>query len=192
MEQRDLALTSKVLILGSSGLIGHQVYNYLEAFSNYQLSNLAYKRKFNKSTIQVDALDEDTFYKAIEDISPDYIVNCIGILIDAADIDLERTIFLNAIMPYRLMKLADRINCKLIHMSSDCVFSGYKGSSYIETDQKDGRDTYAKTKGLGEIISENHLTLRTSVVGPELNENGTELFNWFMNQSGSIEGYSNV
>ena len=71
-----------------------------------------------------------------------------------------------------------------------CVFSGEKGISYIETDEKDGNGVYAKTKGIGEVISDKHLTLRTSVVGPELKSDGEELFHWFMTQSGNISGYT--
>ena len=93
-------------------------------------------------------------------------------------------------MPHRLAALADEINAKLIHISTDCVFSGNKGTAYIETDYKDGSSIYSKTKGLGEIVSDNHLTLRTSVVGPELKNDGEELFHWFMGQSGSISGYT--
>ena len=89
-----------------------------------------------------------------------------------------------------LDKLANELDSKLIHISTDCVFSGEKGGSYIEDDIKDGKDTYAKSKGLGEIINENHLTLRTSVIGPELKTDGEELFHWFMSQSGSINGYT--
>jgi len=185
-------LTTKVLILGSSGLIGHQIYNYLDTFANYDLVDISYRNKLSKQTIQIDAMNEYKFLKAIEEISPNYIINCIGILIDEADRSIEKTIFLNALLPHKLRKLADSINARLIHMSTDCVFSGLKGSSYIETDRKDGKDTYAKTKGLGEVICNNHLTLRTSVVGPELKEDGSELFNWFLRQSNIISGFTDV
>jgi len=107
-----------------------------------------------------------------------------------SDVDPENAIFLNSYLPHRLTRLADKINAKLIHISTDCVFSGNKKEPYIETDKKDGVGIYAITKGLGEIISDTHLTLRTSVVGPELKKNGTELFHWFMGQSGEIPGYT--
>jgi dTDP-4-dehydrorhamnose reductase len=117
-------------------------------------------------------------------------VNCIGILIKGATEDPENAIYINSYMPHMLMKLADEINCKLIHISTDCVFSGDKISPYKELDFKDGKDTYAKTKGLGEIINNKHLTLRTSVIGPELKTNGEELFHWFMSQNKEIRGYT--
>ena len=190
MAQRDISLKKKVLVLGSTGLIGHQVYNYLNTNSNYELSNISYRKKLREDTILLDIRNEKEFLDTIEEIKPDIIVNCIGILINGANKDPENAIFINAYMPHRLMRLADNINAKLIHISTDCVFSGDKKEAYTETDEKDGKDTYAKAKGLGEIINDKHLTLRTSVVGPELKTDGEELFHWFMNQSGTINGFT--
>ena len=183
-------MNKKVLILGSCGLIGHQVYNYLQDNSDFVLSNISYKRKLNNETILLDARNEESFFDQIRLIQPNYIVNCIGVLINRAERDPESAIFLNAHLPHRLEKLANKINAKLIHMSTDCVFSGNKQSPYLETDERDGEDTYAKTKALGEVISDNHLTIRTSVVGPEIINGSEELFHWFMNQSGIIEGFT--
>ena len=183
-------MKEKVLILGSAGLIGHQIYNYLKDSNNYELHNISCRNKIQDDTILLDARDEKIFIDTITSIRPKYIVNCIGILINDSDIDPENSIFLNSYMPHRLTRLADKINAKLIHISTDCVFSGDKKEPYTETDEKDGRGIYAKTKGLGEVINEKHLTLRTSVVGPELKNDGEELFHWFMNQSNSVSGYT--
>ena len=138
----------------------------------------------------MDATEEDAFFGKIQELSPNLIINCIGVLIEQCNHDMIRAIKLNALLPHKLQKLADKIGCQLIQMSTDCVFSGRKQESYIETDEKDGLDTYAKTKGLGEVLNDRHLTLRTSVIGPELKEDGNELFNWFMAQTGEIEGYT--
>jgi dTDP-4-dehydrorhamnose reductase len=183
-------LKDKVLVLGSAGLIGHQVYNYLNDSDNYELHNISYRNKIQDDTILLDARDEKIFIDKITSIRPHYIINCIGILINGSDADPENAIFLNSYMPHRLARLADKINAKLIHISTDCVFSGDKKEPYVETDEKDGRGVYAKTKGLGEIINDKHLTLRTSVVGPELKSDGEELFHWFMNQSDSVSGFT--
>ena len=179
----------KILVLGSTGLIGHQVFNYLDN-NKYQLFNISYRKKLNDQTILCDARNHDDFVDKIKSISPDIIVNCIGILIKGANDNPENAIYINSYMPHMLAKLSDEINCKLIHISTDCVFSGEKNSPYRESDYKDGKDTYAKTKGLGEIVNNKHLTLRTSVIGPELKANGEELFHWFMNQSKEINGYT--
>ena len=183
-------MNKKVLILGSSGLIGHQVYNYLKDNSDFVLSNISYTRKLDNETILLDARKEQYFFDQIRHIQPNYIVNCIGLLISEAKQDPKSAMFLNAHLPHKLAKWANNINAKLIHMSTDCVFSGNKQSPYLETDEKDGSDTYAKTKSLGEIDSKNHLTIRTSVIGPEIINGSGELFHWFMNQSGVIEGFT--
>jgi len=183
-------LQDRVLILGSTGLIGHQVHNYLKDNGGYELYNIAYRNKLQENTILIDARDEKNLIEQIISIKPQYIVNCIGILIGGSNKDPENAIFLNSYMPHRLRRLADKINAKLIHISTDCVFSGDKKNPYVETDEKDGRGVYAKTKGLGEIINDKHLTLRTSVVGPELKKDGEELFHWFMNQSNGVSGFT--
>lgn len=183
-------MKDKVLVLGSAGLIGHQVYNYLKDCGNYELHNISYHHKIQKDTVLLDARDEKNFINKILSIRPHYIVNCIGILINASDKNPENAIFLNSYIPHRLSRLADKINAKLIHISTDCVFSGDKKEPYVENDEKDGRGIYAKTKGLGEVIGDKHITLRTSVVGPELKGDGEELFHWFMNQSEEISGFT--
>jgi dTDP-4-dehydrorhamnose reductase len=180
----------KVLVLGSTGLIGHQVFNYLVKTEKYELYNISYRKKLNNETILCDVRNQDEFIVVVKSISPDVIINCIGILIQGANLDPKNAIFINAYFPHSLMSLADELNSKLIHISTDCVFSGEKEMPYIEKDFKDGKDTYAKSKGLGEIINDNHLTLRTSVIGPELKSDGEELFHWFMSQSGEINGYT--
>ncbi len=178
----------KILVLGATGLIGHQVYYHLQEARNYQVVAMANTRKLDEKTIQVDARNEQVFIDKIEDIAPDIIVNCMGILISEANRNPEHAIFLNAYMPHRLKYLAHKIGAKLIHISTDCVFSGKTGG-YKENDTKDADDIYGRAKALGEIIDDKHLTLRTSVVGPEL-KNGEELFHWFMSQQGQIQGYT--
>lgn len=185
-----MILKARILVLGSTGLIGHQIYNYLYKHSDYELHDISYRKKLQKNTILLDARNEGRLVQEITKIRPKYIINCIGVLINGSNKNPENAIFLNAYMPHRLVRLADDIGAKLIHISTDCVFSGNKGAPYIETDEKDGRGIYAKTKGLGEIVSDDHLTVRTSVVGPELRDNGEELFHWFMGQTGCINGFS--
>ena len=91
-----------------------------------------------------------------------------------------------------LERVSDGIGSKLIHISTDCVFSGNKKSPYVENDIKDGSGLYAITKSLGELIGKNSVTIRTSIIGPELKSNGEGLFNWFMHQSGSINGFTKM
>tara|TARA_B100000780_G_scaffold244283_1_gene187819 strand:+ start:185 stop:1057 length:873 start_codon:yes stop_codon:yes gene_type:complete len=180
----------RVLVLGSTGLIGHQVFKYLNDSGNHEMYNISYRKKLNNDSILCDVRNQEKFISLIKSINPNIIINCIGILIKGANTNPENAIYLNSYFPHLLMNLSDSINAKLIHISTDCVFSGEKEMPYIEKDFKDGKDTYAKSKGLGEITNEKHLTLRTSVIGPELKTNGEELFHWFMSQFGEIKGYT--
>ena len=178
----------KILILGATGLIGHQVYLRLKANKNFIVSSVARQRKISDDTVLLDARDEHFLEKVIVDINPDVIVNCIGVLIAEANRDPENAIFLNAYIPQHLKNIANILDAKLVHISTDCVFSGKKGS-YTEDDIRDADDTYGSTKALGEVTESPHVTLRTSVVGPEIKE-GEELFHWFMSQEGRIKGFT--
>ena len=179
----------RILILGSTGLIGHQIYFYLKSKEKYELYNIANTRKLNSETISINALDENKLSEAIYKLGPDILINCVGLLINESTSNPKNAIYLNAYLPHLLHEISQNIGAKLIHISTDCVFSGNKNTPYIEIDEKDGNGVYAKTKGLGEIISNSHLTLRTSVVGPEIKNNGEELFHWFMQQENKIFGY---
>jgi dTDP-4-dehydrorhamnose reductase len=185
-----MTLKNKILVLGSTGMLGHQVVNYLTRFDYFIVYDFSYRKKLRKKTIIIDAMVGAPLEEAIVKIKPDFIINCIGVLIKGSH-DIERAIYLNAYLPNQLKKIAENINSKLIQISTDCVFSGSKGQ-YIETDLRDGQGVYSKTKILGEIIDDTHLTLRTSIIGPELKKNGEGLFHWFMNQAGDISGYKRV
>lgn len=178
----------KILILGATGLIGHQVYLRLKANKNFVVSSFAHQRKISDDTVLLDARDEHFLEKVIVDTNPDVIVNCMGVLIAEANRDPENAIFLNAYIPQHLKSIANTLDAKLVHISTDCVFSGKKGS-YTEDDIRDADDTYGRTKALGEVTESPHVTLRTSVVGPEIKE-GEELFHWFMSQEGRIKGFT--
>ena len=179
-------------MLGSTGMIGHQVYNHLNLENEYHLYDISYRNKLTKNTILLDVREEQALIRLVKGINPQFIINCIGTLVEESKENPELADYTNAQLPPKLERLADQIEAKLIHMSTDCVFSGYKTEPYIENDQKDGLDTYAKTKGRGEIINERHLTLRTSVVGPELKKDGAQLFNWFMSESNEINGFADA
>jgi dTDP-4-dehydrorhamnose reductase len=183
-------LKKKILVLGSSGLIGHKVFYFLNSLKKYEIFDHSYRKKITKSSIILDARNENLFIEKIRELRPNIIINCIGILINGSKSNPENAIYLNSYLPHFLARTSDEINAKLIHISTDCVFSGNKGSSYVENDYKEGNSVYSKSKGIGEIINDRHLTLRTSVVGPELKSDGEELFHWFMSQSGSIDGYT--
>jgi dTDP-4-dehydrorhamnose reductase len=169
-------------------MIGHQVFYYLKSFSEFIVYDISFRSKLTESTSIIDVKNILALESYIAELQPEYIVNCIGILVTGSQ-DEGNAIYLNAFLPHKLAAIASTFNSKLIHISTDCVFSGSKGQ-YLETDLRDGRGVYAQTKILGEIVDDINLTLRTSIVGPELKSEGEGLFHWFMNQHGSIEGYT--
>ena len=181
-------MKKKILILGSTGMLGHQVVNYFLKFDDYDVVYIAFRSKLREETIISDATDRTEFEKVVTELAPDFIVNCIGVLIHGSN-NVENAVYLNAYLPHQLKKISKNIGAKLIHISTDCVFSGDKGG-YIETDVKDGKGVYSQTKKLGEIEDDANLTLRTSIIGPELKNNGEGLFHWFMNQQGDITGFT--
>lgn len=181
-------MKKKILVLGSTGMLGHQVVSYFLNFDDYDVIDIAFRSKLREKTIVSDVTNKTTFEKVVTELRPDFIVNCIGILIHGSS-NVENAIYLNAYLPHQLKKISKNIGAKLIHISTDCVFSGDKGG-YIESDVKDGKGVYSQTKILGEIEDGANLTLRTSIIGPELKDNGEGIFHWFMSQSGDISGFT--
>lgn len=180
----------KILILGGKGMAGHVITEYLKQKPEYTV--IYTSRDLNdKHGIYLDLTDSKKLEDLIDNVQPDITINCIGILNNYASNNTKQAFQINSLLPHQLAKLTERRNGKLIHISTDCVFLGTKGD-YSETDIPDGITTYAQSKKLGEIISDKHLTIRTSIIGPELKENGIGLFLWFMNQQGKIKGYENV
>ena len=182
--------TKTILILGSTGMAGHMIYYHLKNTNKFNVVNVSYRNKLTADSIIIDIKNKSDLEKLIMDTKPNYIINCIGILIKNS-IDTENAIFINAYFPHFLKKVADKINGKLIHISTDCVFSGKTGN-YMEESFKDAEDTYGLSKSLGEVNDVKHLTIRTSIIGPELKSNGEGLFHWFMSQQGEIIGYTNA
>jgi dTDP-4-dehydrorhamnose reductase len=181
----------KILILGSTGMLGHQVYFHLSEKSDFQIFDLSYRSKLREETIICDITDFDSLSEIIKNVRPDVIVNCIGILIKGSNQNPKNSILINAYFPHWLVSVADEIGSKVIHISTDCVFSGKKGN-YFESDFRDADDVYGRGKALGEIFSDKHLTLRTSIIGPELKRVGEGLFHWFMEQSDIVNGYTSA
>ena len=119
------------------------------------------------------------------------VLNFVGILNQYAEANPEEAVFINAYFPHFLAKQAAEFGHRLIHLSTDCVFSGSAGG-YSENDFRDALGFYASTKAMGEVAYGEHLTCRTSIVGPELKENGIGLFHWFSQQQGEIKGYAHA
>lgn len=181
-------IKKKVLLFGATGMAGHIAYYYLQSTERYELINVVYRTKLVKDSIVVDVTDKNAVTKLVEEVRPDLIINCIGVLIKGSKEHPDNAIFINAYFPHLLKKLSDKIGTKLIHISTDCVFSGKRGN-YTESDFRDADDIYGRSKALGEIINDKDLTIRTSIIGPELKTNGEGLFHWFMHQTGQVNGF---
>ena len=180
--------STKIVVLGSTGMAGHVVCTRLSQRPELQVFNVA-RRPWNDDTIILDARDGTALERVIRDINPDIIINCMGVLIKGSEKDPTSAIKVNSLLPHLLVDLCDRYGGRLIHLSTDCVFSG-KNGPYRPTDQRDGDSIYDRTKALGEVVNERDLTVRTSITGPELEPSGQGLFNWFMKQRGPVRGFS--
>jgi dTDP-4-dehydrorhamnose reductase len=191
----------KILILGANGMIGHKIYQVLSKFypevwaHQRKLINSNDKIFFQNQNKIIQGLDLSNFKKleeCLNSLMPDIIINAAGITIRRGiNESIFKGIILNSALPHFLNTWVIKTNSRLIHFSTDCVFSG-KDGYYDENSQLDAQDTYGKTKGLGEIISENSLILRGSMIGREL-ENRTELLEWFLSKKNDeIKGFSNV
>jgi dTDP-4-dehydrorhamnose reductase len=180
----------RVLILGATGMLGHMLYKYLESVGVYELFNSVYRTPLNENSIFCNVKDQFALDSLFKKTNPDIVINCIGSLVHESKEYPTNAIYLNALLPHILKDLCNLHQAKLIHISTDCVFSGKKGS-YKEDDFRDADDVYGRTKALGEILDLKHCTLRTSIIGPELKD-GTGLFHWFMKQEGKVKGFENV
>ena len=180
----------KIIVLGSNGMAGHVVTLGLRAeIKKYKVIAVARTKSQVNPDVLMDISDFDKVKNLILHSKADVVINCIGLLNKKAEDNIDQAILLNSYFPHFLESITKNTNTKLIHISTDCVFSGVKGD-YLETDFKDGIGFYAQSKSLGEIVNQKDLTIRTSIIGPELKDSGIGLFNWFTNQNGQIDGYT--
>lgn len=182
-------MNKKILLLGSAGMAGHVILSVLkEELSDYEIYDVAKNDEFVNPSKCLDVRDFNSLQTYIDLIQPRYIINCIGLLNKTAEDFPDEAVLFNSYLPHFLESKTKESVTKIIHISTDCVFSGEKGH-YTENDFKDGVGFYAQTKSLGELNNNKDLTIRTSIIGPELKKNGIGLFNWFMSQRGNIRGY---
>ena len=179
----------KVLVLGKTGMAGHVVYEYLKSSGKFDVFGTS--RKENDG-VQVDVLGDYKILESEAARSFDYVINCIGTLIKESQQYPTRAILVNAWFPHYLEECFKNTNTKIIQIGTDCVFSG-KSGFYNEKVIPDETNFYGRSKALGEIVNGKDLTLRTSIIGPELKD-GVGLFNWFMSlkEGEEIKGHVNA
>lgn len=178
----------KVLVLGATGMAGHVITQYL-IDKKYDVVSFSRKKTIFSNSVLGDVTDFPSIESLVSNGRFDYIINAVGVLNDFAEENKANAILINSYLPHFLVKITESTKTKIIHISTDCVFSG-KDGNYVENSFKDGNSIYDKTKSLGEIINDKDLTFRTSIIGPDLSSNGIGLFNWFMKQENQVNGYS--
>ena len=178
----------KFLVLGCNGMAGHTISLYLQERGHEVFGFDRAQSNYVKS-VAGNALDSDFVRDLVQSGKYDSVINCIGILNQAAEDNKALATYLNAYFPHFLADITKGTDTQIIHMSTDCVFSGKKGQ-YTEEDFRDGETFYDRSKALGELDDNKNITLRNSIVGPDINPKGIGLFNWFMQQEGEIKGYT--
>lgn len=188
----------KVMVLGVSGMLGNAVYRVLSANPGLNVFGTARSESarhyFSPALVEklvfgVDVESQDSLIKAFGKIQPDIVVNCVGLVKQLADAnDPLMAVPINTLLPHRLAALCLASGARLIHISTDCVFSGAKGG-YVESDFPDAYDLYGRSKLLGEVDYPHAITLRTSIIGKELSGHRS-LVGWFLAQEGKVKGFT--
>lgn len=198
IKEREVVVM-KILVLGASGMIGSAIFKVLSNESHYEaygsIRSKDLKRFFREDQKEYlvlcnDVLDQIQLVRLFSKVKPDVVINCVGLTkhhMEADDILLA--VPLNTMLPYRLADLCKASSARLIHISTDCIFSGSRGS-YLEGDLSDAVDIYGKSKFLGEVINDSHaITLRTSTIGHEL-QSSYGLLEWFLAQEVTCTGFN--
>lgn len=189
--------TRKVLVLGASGMLGNamfRVFAQSEGFSTFGTLRGSAPPTGLTATARgellcgVDVENPDGLTGLLGDLRPDVVINCIGLVkqLSRAE-DPLAALPINSLLPHRLARVCALIGARLVHFSTDCVFSGSRGS-YTEQDFPDANDLYGRSKYLGEVDYPHAVTLRTSIIGHEL-RGSRSLIGWFLAQEGRVRGY---
>lgn len=189
---------SRVLVLGISGMLGNAVFRVFAQSDGYSVVGSArsaavlrlLRPELHEQVIcGLDVENPDSLMRLFARARPDVVINCIGLVKQLAEADEPlAAIPINALLPHRLARLCDVAGARLIHMSTDCVFSGTQGM-YREQDLPDAQDLYGRSKYLGEVDYPHAVTLRTSIIGHELS-GAHSLVGWFLAQQGTVKGFT--
>ena len=186
-----------VLVLGASGMLGNAVLRFFSGTQGYRafgsVRSVEVPRglpaNLHSSLVtNVDVENTDCLIRLFSVVKPDVVINCVGLVKQLSEVnDPLLAIPLNSLLPHRLARLCQVSGARLVHLSTDCVFCGSKGM-YTEADIADADDLYGRSKYLGEVAYTNAITLRTSIIGHELNSTRS-LVGWFLAQTGSVKGF---
>lgn len=178
----------KLLILGGTGMAGHTISIYFKE-AGHDVTAFSRSKVDYCKNVNGDITDFENLKKLINEGQYDAIINAIGILNQEAEDHKSNAVLLNSYLPHFLSDTTKEMKTRVVHMSTDCVFSGKTGG-YSETSFRDGETFYDRSKALGELENSKDLTFRNSIIGPDMSERGIGLFNWFMKQEGQINGFT--
>ena len=188
----------RVLILGATGMLGNVLFRYFQENNlfdtwgtlrrEHSLINFPISAR-HKLIPNIDVLNHDELINVFDKVQPDYVINCTGLVKQLASAQNPLSVLpINSLFPHKLAKICSISQARLIHISTDCVFSGKTGS-YVESDLSDAEDLYGKSKYIGEVNDLPHVvTLRTSIIGHELNSKYA-LVDWFLSNNQTVKGY---
>lgn len=189
--------SERVLVLGATGMLGNAVFRLFAQSPEYEVfgsvrSTGALRLLPNdlqtNVIADVDVENNDSLTGLFAGVKPDIVINCIGLVKQLARAkDPLAAISINALLPHRLARLCAVAGARLVHMSTDCVFAGTRGL-YTEADPADATDLYGRSKHMGEVDYPHAITLRTSIIGHEL-DGARSLVEWFLAQEGSVKGF---
>ena len=180
----------KFLVLGCNGMAGHMISLYLKEHG-HEVEGFAREESKLIKTIVGDVRDLELLSEIIARENYHAVVNGVGLLNQFAEKDHEAAVYLNYYLPQFLAKLTKESDTQIIHISTDCVFSGSQGG-YTEEAFPDGNSFYDRSKALGELVNKKDITFRNSIIGPDMKKDGIGLINWFMQQKGRVKGYTNA
>tara|TARA_A100001234_G_scaffold42494_1_gene34797 strand:- start:833 stop:1681 length:849 start_codon:yes stop_codon:yes gene_type:complete len=187
----------KILVIGITGMLGNTLLRSLSKNKKFSVlgssrrDKLKTHQKVNYIHLKNLNVENEEFFKTVKAHQPDVIINCIGVIKQLKDADEPLKVLpINSIFPHKLHYFCNQEDIRLIHISTDCVFSGKKGN-YLETDISDAQDLYGKSKHIGELHGRNSLTIRTSIIGHEI-DSKESLLEWFLSQEDKIKGYTNA
>jgi dTDP-4-dehydrorhamnose reductase len=188
----------RILVLGASGMLGNAMMRVLGAAAHLEVlgtvRSAAAKRLFESNVAErlltdCDVENHDSLVRVFARSKPDVVINCVGLIKQLEQAaDPLSAISINALLPHRLHQLCAMSDARLIHFSTDCVFDGVEGR-YREDSPSNAEDLYGKSKYLGEVSGPNAITLRTSIIGHEL-QSSHSLLEWFLSQEGQCKGYT--
>lgn len=189
----------RILILGGNGMIGHHLVQSLSQRHHVKATFRQFSAFYGTQNVlgdediisQIDVRVTHRLNTILENFSPDVVINSTGVTKQLVDkIGITSTIHVNSLFPHHLARMCEQHRCRLVQFSTDCIFSGAKGS-YNESDNADATDIYGRSKILGEVDADHVVTLRKSTVGLETGyKHG--LVEWFLSQRGEVKGFTNA